>query len=60
MPKLLTMIGLILAVLIAIPFLLDLALEIPFKRASVAMDVVFLVCSVVLAYLSWTTLKEQV
>lgn len=60
MPKYLTYFGLASAGLIAFIFALDLALSWPFKRASVAMDVVFIVCALLLAFLSWTTLKEQV
>jgi hypothetical protein len=29
------------------------------KKASFVMDVVFVVCSAALAYLSWSTLREQ-
>lgn len=60
MPKLLTMIGLVLAVGIVIPFVLDLAFQFPFKRASMFMDIVFIVGGAILAYLSWTTMREQI
>jgi len=59
MPKILTYIGLGSAALIALVFLLDLAIGVPFKRASVLMDVVFIICAVALAFMSWTTMKEQ-
>lgn len=60
MPKYLTYFGLASAGLIATIFLVDLALGWPFKRASIVMDVVFILCAAVLAFISWTTLREQV
>jgi hypothetical protein len=33
---------------------------IPFSKASLAMDISFVICGLVLAYLSWATLREQV
>ncbi len=60
MPKYLTYFGLASAGLIGVIFLLDLILGWPFKGASLLMDVIFIVCAAVLAFLSWTTMKEQV
>ena len=48
-----------LAVLLLV-FGLDLAVGFPFKSASMTMDISFIVCSLVLGYLSWTTVREQV
>ena len=59
MPKALCITGMVVAILVLILFLLDLAIGIPFKRASTTLDVVFMISALVLAYLSWSTLKEQ-
>ena len=59
MPKVLCMTGMVIAILILVLVLLDLALKIPFQRISTAMDVVFVICAVGLGYLSWATLREQ-
>jgi len=59
MPKIMTIIGLVLSALIVLVFLLDLALEVPFGRASVIMDVIFVACGIIVAFFSWTTMKEQ-
>lgn len=60
MPKMLTNIGLLLSVLIALPFLIDLASGFPFRRANVTIDIVMVLCSAGLAYLSWSTKREQI
>ena len=60
MPKVMTIIGLVVAGLIALVFVVDLALGFPFKRASMLMDVSFLICALLLAYMSWSTMKEQI
>jgi len=59
MPKALCMSGLVVAGLVMILFAVDLAAAIPFRRASVTMDVSLLVCSALLALISWMTLREQ-
>ena len=58
MGKGMTIGGMVIAGLIFILFTLDLLTGIPFRKASVAMDVAFLVCSLGLAFLSWSTLKD--
>ena len=58
MPKVLTMGGLVVSGLLAIIFTVDLALEIPFGRASKLMDISFLCCAIILAYMSWATMRE--
>jgi hypothetical protein len=58
MPKILTISGMVVAVLVLLVFGLDLALEIPFKRASMWMDIGFILCAAALAYMSWSTLRE--
>lgn len=62
MPKALSISGMVIAVLILILFLLDLVLPssiAPLSRASWLLDVVFVICSAGLGYLSWITFKEQ-
>jgi hypothetical protein len=60
MPKALCMSGLVVSGLVIILFALDLALAKPFGRASVTMDASLLASAVVLALISWFTLREQV
>ncbi|MEX2119746.1 MAG: hypothetical protein WD847_09140 [Pirellulales bacterium] len=58
MPKALSIIGMIVAICLLLMFGLDLALGFPFSKASRAMDIAFLICALVLAYLSWSTYRE--
>jgi hypothetical protein len=60
MPKALCIVGMVVAVLLVILFGLDLAVKIPFARISGMMDVGFILCSLALGYLSWSTFREQV
>lgn len=62
MPKALCMTGMVIAILILVLFSLDLALGEswgPFKRANWLMDVGFILCAAGLAYLSWSTYRQQ-
>jgi len=59
MPKALSISGIIVAALLLLLFGLDLAIGLPFNKASKAMDISFLICAIVLAYMSWTTFREQ-
>jgi hypothetical protein len=59
MPKALCMSGLVVSGLVIILFAADLAARIPFGRASVVMDVAFLVSAALLGLISWFTLREQ-
>ncbi|WP_425614800.1 hypothetical protein NA78x_004679 [Anatilimnocola sp. NA78] len=60
MPKVLCIAGMVVAVLVAILFILDLALPaMMFRRASIMMDVGMIVCAIILGVASWMTLKEQ-
>lgn len=59
MPKVLTIIAMVIAGLILLVFTLDAAIGIPFKKASLIMDIGFIVCAAALGYLSWTTYREQ-
>lgn len=58
MPKALCLIGLVVAALVFILFLLDLILGV-LGKASMPMDIMFLVGSLGLAYLSWEAFREQ-
>lgn len=60
MPKMLSIFGMVIAALILVLFLLDLAIAFPFSRAALVMDIIFVLCAAVLGWLSWTTFKEQV
>jgi hypothetical protein len=59
MPKALCMSGLVVAGLVIILFTFDLAVGIPFRRASVTMDVSLLASALLLGLISWFTLREQ-
>ncbi len=62
MPKALCITGMVVAILVLILFLADLLAPgslAPFKKASMMMDIVFVVCAAALGYMSWSTLKEQ-
>lgn len=59
MPKLLCIMGLVVAGLLAVLFGADLAIQIPFGRASILMDAGMLVCALIFGYLSWSALREQ-
>jgi len=62
MPKALCIVGIVTAALVFLVFGLDLAIPSglpPFKKASMMMDVAFVVCAGILGYLGWTTLREQ-
>ncbi len=60
MPKALCILGSVVAALLLLVFGVDLALGFPFGGASRVMDIGFIVCSAILGYLSWMTLREQV
>ena len=59
MPKALCIVGMVVAVLLVVIFGLDLAIEFPFGRASLVIDIAFLACAAGLGWLGWATLKEQ-
>ena len=63
MPKALCMAGMAVSILIATLFLFDLVAPAniaPFRNASRLLDAVFVLCACGLAYLSWSTFREQV
>lgn len=59
MQKALCILAMAVAVLLLIVFGLDVAIGVPFQAQSKAMDIGFIVASVILGYLSWTTFREQ-
>lgn len=61
MPKALCLTGMVIAILVFAIFLLDLVLPAGmafFSKASITLDVVFVVSALILGYLSWTTFRE--
>lgn len=58
MPKALTIAGMVVAVILLVLFGMDLAMGIPFKKASMWMDIGFIISALALAYLSWNTFRE--
>ena len=62
MPKALCWAGLVISILVLALFLFDLVVPsawAPFQKASILLDVLFILSAAALGYLSWTTLKEQ-
>lgn len=59
MSKGLCLVGTVVAVLLLLVFGLDLALQFPFGRASLTMDIGMVVCALALGFVSWTTMQEQ-
>jgi hypothetical protein len=62
MPKALCWAGLVIAILVLALFLFDLVVPTslaPFQKSSIMLDILFILCAMALAYVSWTTLKEQ-
>ena len=62
MPKALCITGMAIAAVLFVLFLWDLVSPqwmAPFKKASMIMDISFVLCSVGLGYLSWITWKEN-
>ncbi len=66
MPKALCLIGLVLSILICLVFLFDLVAGLagptmvaPLLAASYVVDVMFILASAALAWVSWSTFREQ-
>jgi hypothetical protein len=59
MPKALSIMGMLVAILVLLVFALDLALGIPFGGASTAMDIGMVLGGAILGYLSWAAFREQ-
>jgi hypothetical protein len=60
MSRALAIIGMLIAFLILLVFVLDLAIKLPFGGASAVMDICMIVGAVILAYLGWSAYREQV
>lgn len=67
MQKVLCIIALSVALVVFVAFLSDLIFGLagmvnsaPFRFADIKMDIVFTICSLVVAVLSWFTFREQV
>jgi hypothetical protein len=58
MSKVLCYSGIATATMLLILFSLDLAVGVPFKKADTLMDIIFLVSSMGLGFISWLTLRE--
>lgn len=58
MPKVLCWIGIVISLLVAVTFVLDLAIAVPFKRFSLMLDIVFLLVAGCTTVLGWTTLRS--
>lgn len=58
MAKSLTIMAMAVAILIFLVFALDLAIGYPFRRARITMDIVFIICSLALAYISWNAMRD--
>jgi hypothetical protein len=58
MPKAFCIAGAAVAILLLLVFGADLALQQPFGRASLLMDIGTLLCSGMLAYISWSTYRQ--
>ena len=58
MSKAMTILGMVVAGLVGLVFVLDLAVQIPFDRANWLMDVGALMAAAILGYLSWDALRD--
>jgi hypothetical protein len=58
MAKGLTVMSLVIAILLFSLFALDLAIGLPFRKASILMDIAFVICSLILGLISLGTLRE--
>jgi hypothetical protein len=60
MPKALCILAMTVAVLLLLIFGLDMAIGFPFSGQSKSMDIGFMISAVVVGYLGWSALREQV
>jgi hypothetical protein len=58
MSKAMTIVGMVVAGLVGLVFILDLAVGIPFDRANSMMDVGALIGAAILGYLSWDAMRD--
>lgn len=58
MSKAMTILGMVVAALVGLIFLLDLAVGVPFATANWVMDVGALIAAAILGYLSWDAMRD--
>lgn len=58
MAKAMSIAGMVVAGLLALVFLADLAIAVPFGRVGPMTDVGFLVSAIILGYLSWNAFRD--
>ena len=58
MPKMLTIMGMIVACLVLLLFGADLAVSFPFQRVSPTMDILFVICALMMGYMSWSSFRD--
>lgn len=58
MPKVLTIAAMAMSLMLLVIFGLDLLVKFPFGRINPTMSIGFVIFSVILGYLSWSTLRE--
>ena len=58
MAKGLTIVSIVVAILLLALFGLDLAIGVPFRKASILMDIAFVISALGLGIISWTTFRE--
>lgn len=58
MAKGMTITGMVVSMLILLLFALDLIVKFPFKQASLAMDIAFILTAIGLGLISYTTWRE--
>ena len=59
MAKAFSVFGMVVSIIFLLVFSLDLALGMPFGGASMIADIGFIVCALMLGYMSWSTYREQ-
>ena len=58
MAKGLTIMAIVIAIFLLLLFALDLIVGYPFGKASLLMDIAFVICSIALGYIGWNTWKD--
>ena len=58
MAKAMAIAGLVVGALLALTFVADLAIEVPFGGKSALMDIGFIAGGLMLAYLGWNAMRE--
>ena len=58
MAKGLTIMAMVVALLVLLIFAMDLILGFPFMRTNKLMDMAFVICGAILAYLGWSAFNE--